>query len=104
MVAVSPDDPEGLATETLCRVVAIRDDGRASLVALSPHTGRQHQLRAHLSEIGHPILGDRLYGRAASAPRLMLHALRLVLPTPAGGSRAFETAWPEAFGPRPDGV
>lgn len=104
MVAVAPDDPDGLSAETLCRVVEIRDGGRAALVALSPHTGRQHQLRAHLSEIGHPILGDRLYGRAASAPRLMLHALRLVLPSPAGAPRVFETAWPDAFGPRPDGV
>ncbi|NLH82277.1 MAG: RluA family pseudouridine synthase [Phyllobacteriaceae bacterium] len=104
MVAVAPDDPAGLAAETLCRVVEIRDGGRAALVALSPHTGRQHQLRAHLGEIGHPILGDRLYGRAGSAPRLMLHALRLLLPTPTGGTRVFETAWPEAFGKRPDAI
>lgn len=99
MVAADPADPEALAAETAWRRLDIRDG--TSLLALSPHTGRQHQLRAHLSELGHPILGDRLYGRAAGAPRLMLHALRLRLP---GEDRVFETAWPPAFGPRPDGV
>jgi len=33
-----------------------------TLVALTPHTGRQHQLRVHLAELGHPIVGDKLYG------------------------------------------
>ncbi len=47
-----------------------------SRVQLTPITGRTHQLRLHLAAIGHPILGDTLYGgRAAS--RLHLHAMRL---------------------------
>jgi tRNA pseudouridine32 synthase/23S rRNA pseudouridine746 synthase len=47
-----------------------------SLLALEPVTGRTHQLRVHLSEIGHPILGDTLYGGvvACAAQRLLLHA------------------------------
>lgn len=47
-----------------------------SLLELEPVTGRTHQLRVHLSEIGHPILGDTLYGGAATdaAERLLLHA------------------------------
>lgn len=49
----------------------------ATRVELKPVTGRTHQLRLHMSAIGHPILGDALYGDAASAPRLMLHATRL---------------------------
>ena len=45
---------------------------------LEPLTGRSHQLRVHLLAIGHPILGDRLYGVVPSAaPRLMLHASQL---------------------------
>jgi tRNA pseudouridine32 synthase/23S rRNA pseudouridine746 synthase len=52
-------------------------DGHA-LVALTPHTGRTHQLRvhcAHPSGLDNPIVGDRLYGKAAD--RLMLHAAKL---------------------------
>ncbi len=48
-----------------------------SLVALTPLTGRTHQLRAHLSGIGWPILGDTLYGGLGSAERCLLHAQRL---------------------------
>jgi len=58
--------------------------GERSLLALQPVTGRSHQLRVHLSWIGHPILGDTLYGRpgdpAQQAPRLQLHCHRLVVP------------------------
>ncbi|HEY5647530.1 MAG TPA: RNA pseudouridine synthase [Pseudomonadales bacterium] len=60
-----------------------RQSGR-SLLLLAPRTGRTHQLRVHLTWIGHPILGDRLYGRPADpvqqSPRLQLHAHRLVVP------------------------
>lgn len=60
-----------------------RDDRGTSLL-LQPVTGRTHQLRVHLSWIGHPVIGDRLYGNPAApaqrAGRLMLHALRLRLP------------------------
>lgn len=45
-----------------------------SLLELTPHTGRTHQLRVHLKFLGHPILGDARYGRAAEFPRLALHA------------------------------
>jgi 23S rRNA pseudouridine1911/1915/1917 synthase len=41
-----------------------------SLLELFPHTGRQHQLRVHLSSIGHPIVGDKLYGPEGPAPFL----------------------------------
>lgn len=54
---------------------------------LSPHTGRSHQLRVHLKELGHPILGDPLYGDATTAPRLLLHAHTLAVRHPAGGKR-----------------
>lgn len=54
---------------------------------LMPQTGRSHQLRVHLREIGHPILGDPFYatGAAREFPRLMLHALELRLRHPDGG-------------------
>lgn len=61
----------------------------ATLVSLVPATGRTHQLRVHLSELGHPIVGDRLYGQPDSAKRLMLHAGRLRLDLPKGMSKSF---------------
>ena len=59
-------------------------DAHGSCLLLQPITGRSHQLRVHLSWIGHPVVGDSLYGNPAApaqrAERLMLHALRLKLP------------------------
>jgi 23S rRNA (cytosine1962-C5)-methyltransferase len=55
--------------------------GHASILA-QPLTGKTHQIRVHAAELGHPILGDPLYGGSA-APRLFLHAQRLVLRHPA---------------------
>lgn len=56
-------------------------------VRLRPLTGRSHQLRVHMLELGHPILGDQIYatGPARNAPRLMLHAETLALHHPATG-------------------
>lgn len=73
-----PNRPRQIAAEdgkparTLWRV--LERDERATRLALTPVTGRSHQLRVHLAAIGHPILGDPLYGDPAAAPRLMLHA------------------------------
>ena len=54
---------------------------------LEPVTGRTHQLRVHLQAIGHPIVGDPLYGAedANAAPRLLLHACELGLVHPLDG-------------------
>lgn len=56
-------------------------------VRLMPLTGRSHQLRLHMAEQGHPILGDPIYadGAAQAFPRLMLHAESLELHHPADG-------------------
>ena len=56
-----------------------------SRVELEPVTGRTHQLRLHLAAIGHPILGDALYGDAATSPRLLLHACVLNFAHPSSG-------------------
>lgn len=62
------------------------EDG-ATRMRLFPKTGRSHQLRVHMKEIGHAILGDPFYadGPARDAPRLMLHAESLRLRHPDGG-------------------
>lgn len=56
-------------------------------VRLMPKTGRSHQLRVHMAEIGHPILGDPFYseGAARAHPRLMLHSESLSFRHPDGG-------------------
>lgn len=72
-------DPAGLPSRTTYRVLAANET--LSLVELSPKTGRTHQLRVHMAELGAPILGDRIYGREpASAPPLHLHARRISVP------------------------
>lgn len=57
---------------------------------LEPVTGRSHQLRVHLQALGHPILGDALYGGShyLRAPRLLLHACNLSFPHPQTGLAA----------------
>ncbi len=80
---------EGRPARTLWRVLARRP--RATRLGFRPLTGRTHQLRVHAATpreeggLGHPILGDSLYGDPASAPRLLLHAWRLAFWAPTTG-------------------
>lgn len=68
-----------------------------SLVELKPTTGRTHQLRVHLAEQGHPIIGDPLYGKGAFGDRLYLHALSLELTTPNRQRQVFTAPLPHEF-------
>jgi 23S rRNA pseudouridine1911/1915/1917 synthase len=67
LMEVTPE-AEGYPSVTRYRVVARREG--ATLVSLAPESGRQHQLRVHLSAIGFPIIGDKLYGPEGSQPFL----------------------------------
>lgn len=68
-------------------------------VRLFPQTGRTHQLRVHLAHLGAPILGDRLYGNADSASRLMLHACQITVPIDVEGTqKTFVAPLPKEFG------
>lgn len=58
--------PDGLPAHTSLQVLERR--AGHTLVELMPRSGRQHQLRVHLSAIGHPIVGDKLYGPDREAP------------------------------------
>jgi 23S rRNA pseudouridine1911/1915/1917 synthase len=53
-------NPDGLPSLTEYRTKEVR--GGRSLVELHPRTGRQHQIRAHLAHVGHPVVGDKMYG------------------------------------------
>jgi 23S rRNA pseudouridine1911/1915/1917 synthase len=97
MMAVAPD---GLQAVTHYRVM--KRYAQHALVAASPRTGRQHQIRVHLADIGHPIVGDKMYRASEQQfiefcdqgmtdtllaafdglPRQALHAHRLTFPHP----------------------
>lgn len=82
--------PEGRDAHTRLRVLARRHD--TTLVELEPLTGRTNQLRIHCAHLGHPVVGDRIYGDGRG-PRLCLHAARLAFHHPTGG-RLMEFASP----------
>jgi 23S rRNA pseudouridine1911/1915/1917 synthase len=84
----------GREARTLYRV---RDyvDG-LTLLDITPSTGRTHQIRVHLAAVGHPVVGDILYGRPSPlVGRQFLHACRLAFRHPADGRpMAFESPLP----------
>jgi len=92
-------DPKRGKPSTTEWKVAERFDG-ATLLRVSPATGRRHQIRAHLYHIGHPILGDLRYGdraRQERCPRLMLHALALEFALLSGEPAIVEAPPPASF-------
>ena len=109
--------PDGQPSRTGFEVLGRRtapDGARVALVACEPHSGRQHQIRAHLLHAGTPIVGDKIYGpderifdrftkkamtaedlAALRLPRQALHAWKLALPHPSTGTIvAFECPLP----------
>jgi 23S rRNA pseudouridine1911/1915/1917 synthase len=87
----SPDEGQLAVT----RVEALETLEGATLVACVLETGRTHQIRIHLSEAGHPIVGERVYVRGHTGPlvpaaRLMLHAAKLGFVHPKTGE---EVRW-----------
>lgn len=100
-------NPAGSAAKTVFTV--LQRVGPLSLIEARPQTGRTHQIRVHLEHLGHPILGDKIYGQpdhtflhhldhgpdavvreATGFPRHALHAAELTVPHPDGGHRTFE--------------
>lgn len=86
--------------ESLTRHRLILQAGAEALVALYPVTGRTHQIRKHLSLIGHPVRGDRRYGGSplAGYPGHLLHAFRVALRHPeTGGELVIHAPLPAGF-------
>lgn len=74
------------AKRAVSRYKVLKEVGRFSLVEVELVTGRKHQIRVHLCDLGRPIIGDPLYGKAENpAGRLGLHAARLEFPHPITG-------------------
>jgi 23S rRNA-/tRNA-specific pseudouridylate synthase len=74
----------------------LESNDKFSLLELKPTTGRTHQLRVHLNHLGHPIVGDELYG-GKKAPRMFLHAKSLELTLPNRERQVFVTDTPPEF-------
>jgi tRNA pseudouridine32 synthase/23S rRNA pseudouridine746 synthase len=92
------DHERGKPSRTRWRVLERMPD--RTRLELTPLTGRTHQLRLHLSSIGHPICGDDLYADERAlrmAPRLCLHAERLAFAHPGSGERMSFSSATEAF-------
>lgn len=89
MTPADAKDPDAETAETEFVTLARAAD-KVAWMALWPHTGRTHQLRAHMLAIGHPILGDPKYNTEGSRElsgelKLQLHARRLSIPHPSRG-------------------
>ncbi len=87
--------PNGKAAVTQYKVLQTSE--KYSLVELRPQTGRTHQLRVHLQKIGHPIIGDPLYGSGKHGDRLYLHAQSLEITLPDGERKTFTAPLPPEF-------
>ena len=87
-------DANGKESETFYKV--LKTDGVHSLVELRPVSGRTHQLRVHMKYLGHPIVGDTVYG-GEKADRLYLHAGSLEITLPGGKRTIFTVPMPEEF-------
>lgn len=88
-------DAKGKSAVTAYETIA--SNGTRSLLELKPKTGRTHQLRVHMQYIRTPIAGDRVYGKADSAPRLCLHAHSLEITIPGSERKVFTAPVPPLF-------
>lgn len=75
--------PQG--REAITHYEVIKKSATHSLIACYPHTGRMHQIRVHLQHLGHPIIGDPLYGNRDAWQRHLLHAWKIQFHHPRDG-------------------
>ncbi|MBN1625633.1 MAG: RluA family pseudouridine synthase [Deltaproteobacteria bacterium] len=97
IVHSTSDREKGRLASTAYRV--LKETRDFSLLEVDLLTGRKHQIRVHLAEIGNPIVGDRKYGKGKDGyKRLALHALSISFKHPVSGNECFfETKIPEYF-------
>ncbi|MCC6905522.1 MAG: RluA family pseudouridine synthase [Anaerolineae bacterium] len=87
--------------ESQTRYTLIEDFDTNALLEIEPYTGRTHQIRIHLAWLGHPVVGDTVYGfrkQRIRMKRLFLHAARLEVTSPSTGERLrFEAPLPASL-------
>jgi len=88
--------PHPEAKKAITHFNTLRTVKDRALLEVQLETGRQHQIRAHMAWLGHPVIGDTRYG--TDGPHMGLHALRLSITRPKTGKRlTFETPAPDEF-------
>ncbi len=94
---------EAVTEYVVVRRVRLPDGSEATVLHVSPKTGRTHQIRVHMASLGHPVLGDRLYDKKSRGkdifPRMFLHALGITLCPEAGKQLVIEAPTPAEFAP-----
>jgi RluA family pseudouridine synthase len=96
--AVQPGHVDRGADTALTHWRILSRSNAHALIEARPHTGRMHQIRAHLAHLGCPIIGDPIYGEGTlTGPRLMLHAFRLEIALPSSNVHTFEAPVPQDF-------
>ena len=99
-VGRDPDNPTlmaaGVGRPAVTHFEVLREAGGHAMLRVRLETGRTHQIRVHLSAIGHPVYADPLYGSPVPGRRLWLHAERLTFAHPVAGEElGFESPVPE---------
>ena len=84
-------------TEYVVRMRFTREGREYSLVEISPKTGRTHQIRIHMASLGHPIVGDALYGKKMEGVTLMLHAESVSFLREKGSAITLSAGFPPRF-------
>jgi 23S rRNA-/tRNA-specific pseudouridylate synthase len=74
--------PDPAAPPAISEWRVLGDDGAHALVAFHPRTGRTHQIRVHAASLGHPIIGDAVYGGGAGALHLLARHIKLPVEPP----------------------
>jgi 23S rRNA pseudouridine1911/1915/1917 synthase len=99
-VGRDPDNPTmmaaGVGRPAVTHFEVLREEAGHTMLRVRLETGRTHQIRVHLSAIGHPVYSDPLYGTPVADHRLWLHAERLSFAHPVSGEDLkFESSLPE---------
>jgi 23S rRNA pseudouridine955/2504/2580 synthase len=96
-------DPNGQVSHSILKVLGPAKENQCFVGQVQLKTGRTHQIRVHLKQFGHPIVGDDKYGdhlldKAVGGKRLMLHAYRLIFTHPKTGEKQLvEAPIPKGF-------
>jgi tRNA pseudouridine32 synthase/23S rRNA pseudouridine746 synthase/23S rRNA pseudouridine1911/1915/1917 synthase len=97
VVYSTPDPAKGRLSHTAYKV--LKETSRFSLLEVTLLTGRKNQIRVHLADKGHPVVGDRKYGKTADGhKRMTLHSKSISFKHPASSEQmTFETKLPDYF-------